>query len=109
MKPKKVFTPEEMMERTIKRRTFISFSVFTAIGITAFGSWKWFRSLPKTSNGLAGPTRAVLSANEKVNSLFFSDTHLAPTYDISLAAKKPRVNGTIGVSKPIDLDAWKLK
>jgi len=109
VKPKKELASEEILERNIKRRTFISFSIFTALGITAFGGWKWFRSLPKTADGLAEPTRAILNANEKINSLFFSDTHLAPTYNVSQAAKKPRVNGTVGVSKPIDLEAWRLK
>lgn len=108
MKPEEELTPEEFVERTIKRRTFISFSIFSALGITAFGGWKWFRSLPKTADGLAKPARAILNANEKINSLFFSDTHLAPTYAISSASKKPRVNGTVGVSKPIDVEAWKL-
>jgi DMSO/TMAO reductase YedYZ molybdopterin-dependent catalytic subunit len=109
MKAKKEHTPDEMMERKIRRRTFISFSVFTALGITTFGGWKWFRSLPKTSDGLARPTRAVLNANEKINTVFFSDAHLAPTYAISRASKKPRVNGTVGVSKPIDIEDWKLE
>ena len=109
MKAKEELTPEQKIDRKIKRRTFISFSIFTALGITAFGGWTWFRSLPKTSDGLAKPARAVLNANEKINSVFFSNAHLAPTYDISRAAKKPRVNGTVGVSKPIDADAWKLE
>ena len=109
MKPGKELTPEEHLDRKIRRRTFLSFSIFAALGITAFGSWKWFRSLPKTADGLATPARAVLNANEKVNSLFFSDTHLAPSYDVSRAAVKPRVNGKIGVSKPIDIEAWKLE
>jgi DMSO/TMAO reductase YedYZ molybdopterin-dependent catalytic subunit len=109
MKEQKVLTPEEQLDRKIKRRTFISFSIFTALGITAFGSWRWFRSRPKTSGGLAAPARGVLDTNEKINSIFFSDAHLAPTYAVSEAAKKPRVNGSVGVSKPIDQDAWKLQ
>ena len=108
MKEKKMRTPEEQLDQKIKRRTFISFSIFAVLGITALESWKWFRSLPQTSGGLAEPARSVLNANEKINSIFFSDTHLAPTYDVSKAAKKPRVNGTVGVSKPIDLNAWNL-
>jgi hypothetical protein len=80
MKTQKQLSPEQEVERTIMRRTFISFSVFSLAGASGLGLWSYFRSLPKNAHNLAVPTRKVLSFNEKVNGLFFSDVHLAPIY-----------------------------
>ena len=100
---------EEVTDQKIKRRTFISFAVFTATGLGGFGLWQAFRALPKTANRLATPTRKVLEANEKLNALLFSDQHLAPTYPVTAAVREPRVNGRVGLPKDFDPAAWQLR
>ncbi len=97
MKTQKQLSPRQEVERTIKRRTFLSFSVFTLAGASGLGLWSWLRSLPKNAHNLAVPSRKVLSFNEKVNSLFFSNAHLAPTYPLSEATVEPRINGELGM------------
>ncbi|QMU29749.1 molybdopterin-dependent oxidoreductase [Adhaeribacter radiodurans] len=102
-------TEKEVTEQKIKRRTFLAFTVFTVAGLGSIGIWKAFRTLPKSKNGLAAPSRQVLAFNEKVNTILFSDQHLAPTYPIEAAARKPRVNGRVGLSKNFDSVNWQLQ
>ena len=96
-------------EEKLKRRTFISFGVWTATGAAAVLGWRWFKNLPTTDNGLSGKTRSVLNFDEKANNAIFSDQHLAPTYPKSMATLKPRVNGGFGVNNNIELASWKLQ
>jgi DMSO/TMAO reductase YedYZ molybdopterin-dependent catalytic subunit len=109
MKTQKPLSPRQETERIIRRRTFLSFSVFTLAGASGLGLWSWLRSLPKNAYNLAVPARKVLSFNEKVNSLFFSNTHLAPTYPLSRAAPEPRINGKLGMDTTIDSGKWMLQ
>jgi DMSO/TMAO reductase YedYZ molybdopterin-dependent catalytic subunit len=109
MKPQKQLPTQQEVERTIKRRTFLSFSVFALAGASGLGLWSYFRSLPKNAYNLAVPTRKVLEFNEKVNNLFFSQAHQAPTYPLSEAAVEPRINGELGMDGTIDSGKWRLQ
>ena len=100
---------ENWTEQKIKRRTFFSFAAFALAGAGGVLGWNWFRNLPKNEQGLAKPTREILSFNEKWNDAFYSNQHLAPTYPKSDAAKRPRVNGDIGVEQKVDLKEWELE
>jgi DMSO/TMAO reductase YedYZ molybdopterin-dependent catalytic subunit len=100
---------ENWTEAQVKRRTFISFGVFTAASVTGIVAWRYFKGLPDTDNGLSSTARSVLNVNEKVNNSIFSNQHIAPTYSKSAAAKSPRVNGHIGIDDDIDLAEWELE
>jgi len=52
--------------------------------------------------------RRVLNFNEKVNKIFYSENHLAPTYPRNIAEKKPRVNGDLGMDTGFRVEDWKL-
>ncbi|MBA4167774.1 MAG: molybdopterin-dependent oxidoreductase [Chitinophagaceae bacterium] len=98
-------------EKTISRRTWISFSVFAAGGLVAWGGWKWLRtySLEKeaASAGLPMPVRTIQNGNDKVAQSIFSDNRLVRTFPKSMAAKNVRKNGTVGLQSALDKD-WKL-
>lgn len=106
---KNKLTPEEEIDRRIKRRTFISFSVFALAGTGTLGLWNWFRALPKKSNNLSWLSRKALNFNERVAHFFYRDGHLAPTYDPAEAAATPRVNGYLGIGKNFKPGEWNLK
>ncbi len=100
---------ENWTEENIKRRTFLSFAAFAALGAGGVGAWRWFRNQPKTDKRLSALNRKVLDFNEKVNNKLFDPSHLAPTYPVSMAATKPRANGKDGLKTPLNLDEWQLK
>ena len=66
-----------------------------------FGGWEWLRSRPKV-DGVEWPIRGVLQRNEKIAEAYFSDGHLAPTFDASKADLEIRVNGDIGLGGEFD-------
>ena len=96
-------------DEKLKRRTFISFAIWTSTGAASFLGWRWFRNLPQSDNGLSRQERSVLNFDEKANDAIFSDQHLARTYSKSLATPSPRVNGNVGVNDDIKLADWRLK
>lgn len=100
---------QQDIDRRIKRRTFISFSVFTILGSAFYGVWSWFRSLPRADNRLSWLSRNVLQFNERVNSVFYSNGHLAPEYPRSMAVAKPRRNGNVGMNREFDPASWILQ
>lgn len=100
----------ESNEKNIRRRQFISFALFTGAGISAYGLWSWFKCLPTDDNSLSHVTRKVLNFNQNINDKLFSNNHLAPTFPVSMASKKPRVNGDVGVSdNDFDTTQWRLQ
>ena len=105
-----IFDDSEKLKRHVKRRTFISFSVFIVANIAAwiFG-WRWLKN-HKEEDGIPSPLRSVFKTNEKVNKLFFSDNHLAKEYPVNMAVKADEVNmtGEYGLAKNTDMPAWKL-
>ena len=97
-------------ERKVNSRTLISFSIFFllfAIGIFVFFKVK---TQPKEtqSTGVQEPLGKVLDANEKVFTNTLSPKHLAKTFPKTAAAKKPRVNGDVGMGEDFNAEAWRL-
>jgi DMSO/TMAO reductase YedYZ molybdopterin-dependent catalytic subunit len=108
-KEKKLLT----VEQRIKRRNFISFATFFALGGAVLGGWKWlYNSLDETAGITAGtrkPLRRALNKTELFFRNFFSNNHLVRTYPKSMAAKKVRVNAHIGIeNEGFKPESWQL-
>lgn len=100
---------EQWSDKKLQRRTFFSFAGFILASITGGVLWKWYRNLPEINNKLDQTTRNVLSFNEKVKDVFFSNNNLAKTYPKTRAAQKPRLNGFVGIKDNIDIEKWRLE
>jgi hypothetical protein len=98
---------EEKINRIIRRKTMLSFTVLFAGFAFAFLGWNWLNNQPK-DNEQPKPLRTVLNGNEKVNALFFSNKHLAKRYPKTAAAKEVRVNGDLGMNEDFDPELWVL-
>ncbi|RDC64195.1 molybdopterin-dependent oxidoreductase [Adhaeribacter pallidiroseus] len=110
MEDKEPLPTEEVSDQTIRRRTFLAFTVFTLAGVGSAGLWQIFKNLPKNKNRLSTPIRKVLGFNEQVNTLLFSEKHLAPTYPVAAAGRAPRVNGKVGLAaQDFDPETWQLQ
>jgi DMSO/TMAO reductase YedYZ molybdopterin-dependent catalytic subunit len=114
--PNKKIKKELTVEQKISRRNFISFSVFTVLGVGAFGGWRWLYTSPVEKAGITSgahkPLRRVLNKNEDFfRDAAFSDGHLVKTYPKEMAAKHVRVNSYIGIEdeKPFDPKTWTLQ
>ena len=98
-------------EKQIRRKTFISFSIFFALMITGIRSWLYIKNLPPDqglTGGVPEPARKVMNASEEIFDKTLSDRHLAKTYPVSAAVKTPRVNGEIGMDGDFDAATWEL-
>jgi Oxidoreductase molybdopterin binding domain len=109
-KPKKELT----VEQKIKRRNFISFSVFGVLGASAYGGWKWLYSSPMETPGITAEARKPLRRALNKTELFFrrftfSENHLVKTYPKSMAAKAVRHNTDIGSEGKLPPEKWKLQ
>ncbi len=62
----------------------------------------------RADGGLQWPLRRVLEFNERLASACFSESRLAPTFDPELATE-PRVNGSVGLTEPMDRNNWKVR
>jgi DMSO/TMAO reductase YedYZ molybdopterin-dependent catalytic subunit len=90
--------------RRLSRRGFLALGAGAAAG---FATWKWLRTRPR-EDGLQWPFRRVLEANESIARGFFSTSRLSPTFRRS-DVTRARLNGRLGLTSPIDLDAWRLR
>ncbi|QNN40217.1 molybdopterin-dependent oxidoreductase [Pedobacter roseus] len=103
------------VDQKIRRRTFISFGTFLALGSGAYVGWKWLLNAPEETAGITGgarvPLRRALNKTELFFRNFFSNKHLVKTYPVDRAAKNPRINSLIGIEDDEDFDiaAWKLQ
>jgi len=109
-KPKKELT----VEQKIKRRNFISFTVFGAFAAGAYGGWKWLYNSPDETAGITAgahkPLRRALNKTELFfRRLTFSENHLVKTYPKSMAAKVVRHNSDIGSEGTLPPEKWKLQ
>lgn len=110
---KKVKAPLTI-EQKIKRRNFISFGAFFALGGGAIAGWKWLLDAPEETAGITGGTRAplrrALNKTELFFRNFFSNKHLVKTYPKEKAAKTPRINSLIGIEddENFNVNNWKL-
>jgi hypothetical protein len=109
-KPKKELT----IEQKIKRRNFLSFTVFGAFAAGTYGGWKWLYNSPEETAGITGgvrkPLRRALNKTELFfRRLAFSENHLVKTYPKSMAAKVVRHNTDIGSEGKLPPEKWKLQ
>jgi DMSO/TMAO reductase YedYZ molybdopterin-dependent catalytic subunit len=104
---------ELSIDQKIKRRNFISFSVFGIMGAAAFGGWKWLYNSPEETAGITAgarkPLRRALNQTELFFRNFFSNNNLVKTYPTSMAAKNVRHNSDIGAEGKLDEANWKLQ
>ncbi|MEJ7693982.1 molybdopterin-dependent oxidoreductase, partial [Daejeonella sp.] len=110
--PKSKKSPTELIDQQIRRRTFVSFAAFAGLGSLAYGGWWWLRNSPKEPGGITAgakaPFRKAFNKSELAFRRIFSDGHLAKTYPKSMAAKKVRQNGKIGLTPEMDNESWSL-
>jgi DMSO/TMAO reductase YedYZ molybdopterin-dependent catalytic subunit len=104
---------ELSIEKKIKRRNFISFTVFGVLGGAAFGGWKWLYDAKDEPAGITAgtrkPLRRALNQTELIFRNFFSNNHLVKTYPKSMAAKNVRHNSDIGSDSKLDVVNWRLQ
>ena len=94
-------------DQQIRRKTIKAFIGFGVVSLIPLGVWKWINSSPKLNNALT-PLRKTLEFNERLTGKLLSDSHLAPTFPVSQAQKKVRVNGGVGLMDSIEKD-YKVK
>ncbi|MDB5022313.1 MAG: molybdopterin-dependent oxidoreductase [Mucilaginibacter sp.] len=109
-KPKKELT----VDQKIKRRNFISFTIFGAFAAGTYAGWKWLYNSPEEITGITGgahkPLRKALNKTELFfRRLTFSENHLVKTYPKSMAAKVVRHNSDIGSEGKLPPEQWKLQ
>jgi DMSO/TMAO reductase YedYZ molybdopterin-dependent catalytic subunit len=115
MKPTKKIKKPLTVDQQISRRNFISFTVFGAAAIGAYGGWRWLYNSPQEATQITGgarvPLRRALNKTELAFRRFFSNNNLVKTYPKAMAAKKVRINSDIGIeaTKPFDPTQWKLQ
>jgi len=94
-------------EREIRRRTRRSFLVGGGAAIGGAAVWEWLRTR-RAEDDVPWPVRRVLKGNEKIARAYFSDGHLAATYDPARSVM-PRRNGMEGMEDALDPAEWKLQ
>jgi len=105
---------DDLLNKQIKRRSFIAFGTFTVLSAAAYGSWRWLLKSPDEVAGITAgahaPLRRALNKNELFfRRLFFSDKHLVRTYSKEMAAKNVRVNSDVGLKSRFDPQSWALE
>jgi DMSO/TMAO reductase YedYZ molybdopterin-dependent catalytic subunit len=114
-KPSKKTKKELTVQQKINRRTFLSFSVFAALGVGAFEGWRWLYKAPEETAGItAGARKSLRRALNKTELFFrrfFNNNNLVKTYPRSMAARQVRTNSDIGIeaNKKFDPTTWKLQ
>jgi DMSO/TMAO reductase YedYZ molybdopterin-dependent catalytic subunit len=97
---------DEEARRTLKRVSRRGFVTLGAGAVAAFTAWEWLAKRPRL-DGIPAPLRRTLETNESFARAYFSKSRQSPTFretDVTRA----RINGRIGLTTPIDLDAWRL-
>jgi DMSO/TMAO reductase YedYZ molybdopterin-dependent catalytic subunit len=98
---------EKDFRRTVRNKTLKSFTWFFIFICLSLAAWNWLNRQPKDAGALK-PLRTAMSANEKIFSGVFSDSHLEPEYPKTSAVPRVKVNGNYGVQSALDTSAWKL-
>ncbi|MFD1257684.1 molybdopterin-dependent oxidoreductase [Mucilaginibacter terrae] len=101
------------IDQKIKRRNFISLSVFALSSAAAYKGWRILYTSPEEATGITGgaqvPLRRALNKTELFFRNFFSNNHLVKTYPKAMAAKNVRQNSNIGLESNIDIAGWKME
>ncbi|HWD88716.1 MAG TPA: molybdopterin-dependent oxidoreductase [Mucilaginibacter sp.] len=105
---------ELTVEQKIKRRNFISFTVFGALAAGAYEGWRWLYKSPDETPGITAgahqPLRRALNKTELFfRRLTFNENHLVKTYPREMAAKMIRHNSDIGSEGKLPPENWKLQ
>ncbi len=100
-------------DKSLNRRNFISFSVFTGLYLAGYGTWRLLYKSPDEKPGITAGAhkllRKALNQNELIFQEDFSDNHLVKTYPKSMAAKEVRLNSNIGnADSNFDVSKWIL-
>lgn len=95
------------LESHVRRDVIKALLGFGAASLLPFGIWKRINSSSYLNNTLA-PLRKTLEFNENLTGKLLSDSHLAPSFSKSQAARKVRINGYEGLKSPISED-YKIK
>ncbi|MGZ3838017.1 MAG: molybdopterin-dependent oxidoreductase [Flavisolibacter sp.] len=101
---------EELLpEKTIRNKTFFAFIFFLLAFATGVYVWKLVRREPR-EQGIPTTLRKGLMFDESLFRKVYRQSRLVPTYPISWAVKKVRVNGNLGLKdNHVDSATWRLK
>lgn len=95
-------------EQELARKSRRSFLALGA-GAVVVGGALYGLNKEAMEDEIPASLRSVLGFNEKVvRGTLFSDNHLVATYPASTIGKL-KMNGDVGIDKPIDLSAWRLE
>lgn len=90
--------------KRMSRRGFLIAAGTAAVGAASYG---WLKTRP-TEDGIAWPLRKILDLNGGIASKLSSNGRLSQEFPAT-RARMPRVNGVIGLTDEIDVDAWRLR
>ncbi len=96
-----------MKSEELRRLTIKSFAVGGLCAVLALVAWFWLRGQPQ-DGGIPWALRQVHELNGRLWSKVFSHDRTPPTLGAA-AGTKPRVNGLLGLEKPIDQRLWRLQ
>lgn len=91
---------EEKEVKKYTRRSWLAFVKFFVLSGVGVAGWRWLSTQPLDGGILGGiptPLRKGLETNEKLFRSTFNNLKLIKEYPKSEAAKKVRVNGTVGL------------
>ena len=94
-------------DQQLRRRTIKAMLGFGVASLVPVGVWQWVKHQPD-ADGVPAVLRNLLNTNEKIANVYFSPTHLAPTYPASRAANPPRTNGMDGLHSPVEQEGYQL-
>jgi hypothetical protein len=90
-----------------RRKSIVAFLIFAGCFAIAVFFWGKIKNA-KQQNGTPAPLRTALETNESIFYGLFGNK-LTQTYPASMAAKKVRVNGNIGMRTDFEPENWKLQ
>jgi DMSO/TMAO reductase YedYZ molybdopterin-dependent catalytic subunit len=95
------------MSDELKRLTRRGFVTLGAGAVAGVAAWEWLGRRTKL-DGLSWPLRRMLETNETLARAYFNPSRLSPTFrDTDLT--RVRINGRLGLTAPLDPDAWRLR
>jgi DMSO/TMAO reductase YedYZ molybdopterin-dependent catalytic subunit len=103
-----IINQEKQFQKTVRRKTLLSFAVFFFCIACAYGIYHWVVTGPKSDKAYS-PFRSVMEFNSKVFARDYKNQSLTKEFSKDDAAKRVRVNGDYGLKTPIDTSEWKLK
>lgn len=92
----------------LRKRSVLAFAVFVSLFAFAIAGFVFIRNT-ETINGLSKPLRHVLDFNAAVGERLVGPERIDRAKFPAPARNKPRVNGLVGLSEPIDISKWSLQ